>query len=84
MDTPNIIHLEGGSEKDQTTGYNFGKLSNIFFWISAVKYCKKNDLCSEKQLLKLKKTNQKNLETSGKESFKKSLSGTCGYLSFPH
>ncbi|MCQ2577005.1 MAG: glycosyltransferase family 2 protein [Treponema sp.] len=55
LDTPKIIHLEGGSEKDQSAGYNFSKLTNIFFWISAIKYCKKNKLCSEKQLLKLKK-----------------------------
>lgn len=39
-----IIHLEGGSDRSETvqTTYDFGKLSNIYLWISKVKYLRKN------------------------------------------
>ena len=39
-----IIHLEGGSDKSGTASmnYDFGKLSNIYLWLSKVKYLRKN------------------------------------------
>ena len=39
-----IIHLEGGSDKSKTLAntYDFGKLSNIYLWLSKIKYLRKN------------------------------------------
>lgn len=39
-----IIHLEGGSDKSKTLDntYDFGKLSNIYLWLSKIKYLRKN------------------------------------------
>ena len=46
-----IIHLEGGSDKSigKPDTYDFGKLSNIYLWLSKVKYLRKNH--GEKKLL---------------------------------
>lgn len=38
-----IIHLEGGSDKtEKDIPYDFGKLSVIYYWISIMKYMRKN------------------------------------------
>lgn len=38
-----IVHFEGGSDKSETVStYDFGKKSNIYLWLSNIKYLRKN------------------------------------------
>ena len=50
---PEIIHLEGGSDKNLVMkSYDFKKKSSIYYWESCIKYLKKNGLASCNELLK--------------------------------
>lgn len=51
-----IVHLEGGSDKSHVTSvsYDFGKLSNIYLWLSKVKYLRKNHGNSKVLILTIK------------------------------
>lgn len=42
LSTPKIEHLEGGSEKLQSTTYSFKKLTSLYFWKSCIIYVRKN------------------------------------------
>lgn len=42
IDGPKIIHLEGGSEKQKSIHYDFGKKTSKYYWESCVYYLKKN------------------------------------------
>lgn len=43
IEGPKIVHLEGGSSGMKTKKYSFEKLTSCYYWISCVKYHKKND-----------------------------------------
>ena len=42
IDGPKIIHLNGGSEKNKTVKYSFGKTTRMYYWDSCLRYMKKN------------------------------------------
>lgn len=42
IDGPRIIHFEGGSSDENRMVYKFNKLTSCYYWISCLKYIKKN------------------------------------------
>lgn len=55
MDGPEILHLEGGSDLSDKLLYDFNKKSSIHYWISCLKYIKKN-LDDDKAVKNIKNT----------------------------
>lgn len=55
IDGPQIIHLEGGSTKENRQMYDFKKKSSQFYWTSSILYLEKNLSNDQKGIKKLKR-----------------------------